>query len=50
MELEASLGEAAPVAQRLAETATFALGGLVVMMVIFGTGYAVAYFFRKLWI
>jgi len=34
----------------LSGTATFALGGVVVMFSIFGTGYAVAYFFRKLWI
>ncbi len=34
----------------LSGTATFALGGVIVMFVIFGTGYAVAYFFRKLWI
>ena len=34
----------------LSGTATFALGGVVVMFAIFGTGYAAAYFFRKLWI
>ena len=34
----------------LSGSATFALGGVVVMLTIFGTGYAVAYFFRKLWI
>jgi uncharacterized membrane protein YedE/YeeE len=34
----------------LSGTATFALGGVVVMFSIFGTGYAAAYFFRKLWI
>lgn len=34
----------------LSGTATFALGGVVVMFSIFGTGYAMAYFFRKLWI
>jgi len=34
----------------LSGSATFALGGIVVMLSIFGTGYAVAYFFRKLWI
>ena len=33
----------------LSGTATFALGGAVVMFAIFGTGYAAAYFFRKLW-
>lgn len=34
----------------LSGSATFALGGVVVMLTIFGTGYAVAYFFRRLWI
>lgn len=34
----------------LCGTATFAFGGVVVLFAIFGTGYAVAYFFRKLWI
>lgn len=34
----------------LSGSATFALGGVVVMFAIFGTGYSVAYFFRKLWI
>ncbi len=34
----------------LSGTATFALGGVIVMFSIFGTGYAVAYLFRKLWI
>lgn len=34
----------------LSGTATFALGGVIVMFAIFGTGYVLAYFFRKLWI
>ncbi len=34
----------------LSGSATFALGGVIVMFAIFGTGYAVAYFYRKLWI
>jgi hypothetical protein len=34
----------------LSGSATFAFGGVVVMLMIFGTGYAMAYFFRKLWI
>lgn len=34
----------------LSGTATFALGGVIVMFGIFGTGYLIAYFFRKLWI
>lgn len=34
----------------LCGSGTFALGGVIVMFAIFGSGYAVAYFFRKLWI
>jgi len=34
----------------LSGTGSFALGGLIVMVLMFGSGYAVAYFFRKLWI
>ena len=34
----------------LSGSATFAFGGVVVMLTIFGTGYALAWFFRKLWI
>lgn len=34
----------------LSGTAAFSFGGLLVMMLMFGMGYAVAYFFRKLWI
>jgi uncharacterized membrane protein YedE/YeeE len=34
----------------LSGTAVFSFGGLIVMLAIFGTGYALAYFFRKLWI
>jgi uncharacterized membrane protein YedE/YeeE len=34
----------------LSGTSTFALGGVIVMFGIFGTGYIIAYFFRKLWI
>ena len=34
----------------LSGSATFALGGVIVMFGIFGTGYAIAYFFRKLWL
>jgi len=34
----------------LSGTATYALGGAIVMFAIFGSGYAFAYFFRKLWI
>ncbi len=34
----------------LVGSASFSFGGVIVMLGIFGTGYAVAYFFRKLWI
>lgn len=34
----------------LSGSATFALGGVIVMLTIFATGYGLAYFFRKLWI
>lgn len=34
----------------LSGTAAFSFGGMMVMMLMFGMGYAVAYFFRKLWI
>ena len=34
----------------LSGSATFALGGVIVMFTIFGTGYGLAYFFRKLWV
>lgn len=34
----------------LSGMAVLSLGGFLAMIFIFGTGYAVAYFFRKLWI
>lgn len=34
----------------LSGTAAFSFGGLMVMILMFGMGYVVAYFFRKLWI
>lgn len=34
----------------LSGTASFSFGGLLVMMILFGTGFIVAYFFKKLWI
>ena len=34
----------------LSGTAAFSFGGLLVMMMLFGTGYVAAYFVRKLWI
>ncbi|MEJ2596153.1 MAG: YeeE/YedE thiosulfate transporter family protein [bacterium] len=34
----------------LSGTGSFAFGGFMVMLVMFGTGYLLAWFFRKLWI
>lgn len=34
----------------LSGSGTFAVGGIIVMFAIFGTGYAVAWLFKKLWI
>jgi uncharacterized protein len=34
----------------LSGMAVLSLGGIITMMAIFGTGYAIAYVFRKLWI
>jgi len=34
----------------LVGSSSFSFGGVIVMLGIFGTGYAVAYLFRKLWI
>jgi uncharacterized protein len=34
----------------LSGSSTFSLGGVIVMFAIFGTGYAVARLFRKLWV
>ena len=34
----------------LSGTGSFAFGGFMVMLVMFGTGYLAAWFFRKLWI
>lgn len=34
----------------LSGSAALSFGGVLVMLLIFGTGYAAAYFFRKLWI
>lgn len=34
----------------LSGMAVLSTGGIITMMAIFGSGYAVAYFFRKLWI
>jgi len=34
----------------LSGSATFSFGGVIVMLVIFGTGYVIAWMFKKLWI
>lgn len=34
----------------LSGTSSFSFGGLLVMVIMFGSGYLLAYFFRKLWI
>ena len=34
----------------LSGSATFSLGGVIIMLTIFGSAYAFAWFFRKLWI
>ncbi len=44
------LGRGCTSGAALSGTAAFSFGGLLVMMFLFGTGYIVAYFFRKLWI
>ncbi len=44
------LGRGCSSGAALSGTAAFSFGGLIVMLFMFGTGYLVAYFFRKLWI
>ena len=44
------LGRGCSSGAALSGTASSSFGGLLVMLFLFGTGYAVAYFFRKLWI
>lgn len=44
------LGRGCSSGAALSGTAAFSLGGFIVMLGLFGTGYLVAYFFRKLWI
>ncbi len=34
----------------LSGSATFSFGGVIVMLVLFGTGYVIAWMFKKLWI
>jgi len=44
------LGRGCSSGAALSGTAAFSFGGLLVMVVLFGSGYVFAYFFRKLWI
>lgn len=44
------LGRGCTSGSALSGMAVLSLGGIITMMAIFGTGYAVAYFFRKNWI
>ncbi len=44
------LGRGCSSGAALSGTAASSFGGLLVMLFLFGTGYIVAYFFRKLWI
>ncbi|MDD4386131.1 MAG: YeeE/YedE thiosulfate transporter family protein [Bacteroidales bacterium] len=46
----AQLGRGCTSGAALSGMAVMSTGGIVTMMFIFGTGYAIAYFFRKLWI
>ncbi len=44
------LGRGCSSGAALSGTASMSFGGLLVMIFLFGTGYVLAYFFRKLWI
>ncbi len=44
------LGRGCTSGAALSGMAVLSLGGFITMMAIFGTGFAMAYFFRKLWI
>lgn len=44
------LGRGCSSGAALSGTGSFAFGGFIVMLVMFGTGYLAAWFFRKLWI
>ena len=46
----AQLGRGCTSGAALSGMAVMSTGGIITMMAIFGTGYAVAYFFRKLWL
>ncbi len=44
------LGRGCTSGAALSGASTFSYGGVVVMFVLFGSAFAVAYFFRKLWV
>ncbi|MBN2806761.1 MAG: YeeE/YedE family protein [Prolixibacteraceae bacterium] len=44
------LGRGCTSGSALSGMAVMSFGGIITMMAIFGSGYALAYFFRKLWI
>ncbi len=46
----AQLGRGCTSGAALSGMAVMSAGGIITMMAIFGTGYVIAYFFRKLWI
>ncbi len=48
--LGAQFGRGCTSGSALSGMAVLSTGGLLTMMAIFGTGYLIAYFFRKLWI
>ncbi len=48
--LGAQFGRGCTSGAALSGMAVLSTGGILTMMVIFGTGYLIAYFFRKLWI
>lgn len=44
------LGRGCTSGAALSGSSTFSLGGFIVLFVLFGTAFALAYFFRKLWV
>ncbi len=48
--LGAQLGRGCTSGAALSGMAVMSFGGIITMLAIFGSGYAVAYFFRKLWL
>ncbi|GAB4410544.1 MAG: hypothetical protein OHK0039_15050 [Bacteroidia bacterium] len=48
--LGAQFGRGCTSGAALSSMAVLSLGGILTMMAIFGTGYALAYFFRRLWL